>query len=213
MAATTELLIDTANRSVVKVLNVFTGSVQETDVEKYAVQDKAGQIWALTLNMSGAPAHAGFIIGELVTTNDAKTGYVLDWNVGTGIVRVVASNSATSFATSTSVTGGQSAYARNISGASREAGRVSIRSLEYVVTPGVTLIIRWEATTNVDALVLAGSGTIGPNELAGAKITNPNGAGTTGDILFSTLGAVANSGYSVILELHKEQGFAQRPGY
>src|ERR1035437_7807918 len=67
------------------------------------------------------------------------------------------------------------------------------------------LRIQWAATTPTDILVLGGFGRWPLlDTLAGfGGMTNPNATGATGSILFTTVGAAANSSYSVILEMIK----------
>lgn len=67
------------------------------------------------------------------------------------------------------------------------------------------LRLLWEANANTDFLVLAG---FGQRRLLDGRggfqgFINPKAAGATGSILFTTVGAVANSTYSVILEMIK----------
>lgn len=65
--------------------------------------------------------------------------------------------------------------------------------------------MQWEASSNVDIFILSGQGA-GPfvflDSRAGFQgIPNTNAAGATGSIAFTTIGAVANATYSIILAL------------
>lgn len=69
------------------------------------------------------------------------------------------------------------------------------------------LRIQWEATANVDALILSGNGA-GPwtflDTRAGFQgIVNNGGAGATGSLLFTTFAAAPTSSYTVILNMIK----------
>ena len=72
---------------------------------------------------------------------------------------------------------------------------------------GLTLRMLWEATSNVDMLVLGpanGGDWTFLDERGGFQgIVNPSPAGATGSILFTTLGAAANANYSVVLTMVK----------
>lgn len=65
------------------------------------------------------------------------------------------------------------------------------------------LRILWEATTNTDIVDLGGdvADTHKFGDIAG--LWNPNAAGATGSILFTTVGAMANSSYSIVLYMRK----------
>lgn len=66
------------------------------------------------------------------------------------------------------------------------------------------LRIQWDASSPADMLVLGGYDVLDFRDSGG--IQNPGAAaltGSTGSILFTTLGAVANSSYSVVLSMTK----------
>ena len=77
---------------------------------------------------------------------------------------------------------------------------VTIERLHYSVN-GMAVSILWDATTDVPAFIA------GPGQYTFdfTKIQMPNnaGAGKTGDILFSTIGASAGDTYTIILEMVK----------
>lgn len=82
---------------------------------------------------------------------------------------------------------------------------IKIREIEYDVK-GMALEIQWDASVAANALVLGGFGTMKFHRFGG--ITIPAGlAGATGKILFTTLGAMVNSGYTVVL--HGTKGIHQ----
>lgn len=67
---------------------------------------------------------------------------------------------------------------------------------------GMSVSLLWDATTDVPAVILApGMYTFDH----GKRIQLPNnaGAGKTGDILFTTIGASAGDTYSIVLEMVK----------
>jgi len=77
---------------------------------------------------------------------------------------------------------------------------VKIRSVKYDIQ-GMKVNIMWDATTDVPALVLGGFGKQDFYKLG--NIPNNAGTGKTGDINFSTIGAGANSTYTIELDMVK----------
>jgi len=71
----------------------------------------------------------------------------------------------------------------------------------YSISNGA-LRIQWDASSATDATILgAGVGTMDYSFFGGLK--NPNNAGATGSILFTTVGFQSGSSYSVDLEMIK----------
>lgn len=76
---------------------------------------------------------------------------------------------------------------------------LKVTRVEYDVK-GMGLRIQWDASSPADMLVLGGYDDLDFRDVGG--IQNPGTGtltGSTGSILFTTLGAVANSSYSVVL--------------
>jgi len=78
---------------------------------------------------------------------------------------------------------------------------LSIDKVYYSVSGSMKVVVEWNATSNVDCLVLSGDGTIDFTRFGGLK--NNAGAGVNGDIDFSTISTAANDTYSIVLELKK----------
>jgi adhesin HecA-like repeat protein len=82
-----------------------------------------------------------------------------------------------------------------------------LRKVHYAVPTGLVQI-QWKATTNIDALILAGTHTIDLTDTQG--IINDAGTGITGDVTLTTQGfkavATAASGYTIILYFVKGIG-------
>jgi len=82
---------------------------------------------------------------------------------------------------------------------------VSILKIE-AITRGMGVDILWDATTDVICL------TIGEDQFQShdfseyGGLPNNAGAGKTGDILFTTVGAASGDRYTIILELSKNYG-------
>jgi len=80
-----------------------------------------------------------------------------------------------------------------------------IRMIDFVVPTGLVQV-QWKASSNVDAAILAGTGTLWHlRDTQG--IWNDAGSGVTDDITFTTQGfkavATAASGYNIILYIIK----------
>lgn len=98
-------------------------------------------------------------------------------------------------------TGEAAALKVDVSTLSGNPSSVSIEKIYYDIS-GMAVNILWDATTDVPAIVLSnGQTTLDFNEFGG--LTNNAGAGVTGDILFSTIGAALNDTYSIILHMRK----------
>ena len=90
------------------------------------------------------------------------------------------------------VVGGQTFY---------PTSHIKIREIEYDVK-GMALEIIWDATSSQNALVLGGFGRINYDKFGGLAAVGSTGTiltGATGKIKFTTLGAMANSGYTVVI--------------
>ena len=112
--------------------------------------------------------------------------------------------------TNISDSGGETAVVKvDVSALASYAGRactsVSILKIE-AITKGMGVDILWDATTDVICL------TIGEDQFQShdfseyGGIPNNAGAGKTGDVLFTTVGAASGDRYTVILELAKYYG-------
>ncbi len=75
---------------------------------------------------------------------------------------------------------------------------LKVTKCQYDVA-GMGLRIQWVATTNEDMLVLNGYGEFDMEDIGG--IANPLPAGATGSLAFTTIAAVANATYTIILTM------------
>lgn len=98
-------------------------------------------------------------------------------------------------------TGETSVLKVDVSALSGAPERVKIIAVHWKLS-GMSVRILWDATTDVDALVLSeGEGHHCYRKFGG--IQNNAGDGVTGDILFTTLGASMNDSYDITLEMQK----------
>lgn len=80
---------------------------------------------------------------------------------------------------------------------------LKLRKVRFAIF-GMSVRLQWAATTNVDLLLLnPGEDILDFSSIFSSGLTNNGGAGVTGDILITTIGAVANSNFSIILECIK----------
>lgn len=82
----------------------------------------------------------------------------------------------------------------------RPCDGVTIERIHYTIG-GMTVSLLWDATADVPALILAPGQSV--FDFAKIQVPNNSGAGKTGDILFTTTGAVAGSSYTIMLEMVK----------
>lgn len=82
---------------------------------------------------------------------------------------------------------------------------VNIERIE-AVTVGMGVDILWDATTDALCMTLGSDQFFTFDFTRFSGITNNAGAGKTGDVLFTTIGATAGDRYTIILELIKNYG-------
>lgn len=68
---------------------------------------------------------------------------------------------------------------------------------------GMNVQIDWDATANVTALLLGAGQGVQDYRIFGG-VSNNAGAGKTGDVLVTTIGAASNSSYNITLGLRKK---------
>lgn len=79
--------------------------------------------------------------------------------------------------------------------------RVRIQKIHYSVA-GMVARLLWDATTDVTIVDLQGDGCFDARKFGGLK--NNAGAGVTGDINLTTVGASNGDSYTIILEMVKD---------
>lgn len=88
--------------------------------------------------------------------------------------------------------------------------RVNINKITWSIAGANTKVkLMWSGDTPNTIVYLSGSGTMDLATNLTAPITN-NIANTNGDIYLSTLGSVAGSGYTIIVEGKKTAGYTSR---
>ncbi len=94
--------------------------------------------------------------------------------------------------------------------------RLSINKIFWNVARGTSSLqdprvtLTWRGTSNTTIVTLTGSGTLDLTTNLQAPLTNNAGAGANGDILLTTTGFTASSGYTLILEGKKTAGYSSR---
>ena len=94
--------------------------------------------------------------------------------------------------------------------------RLSINKIFWNVARGTSSLqdprvtLAWRGTSNTTIVTLTGSGTLDLTTNLQAPLTNNAGAGANGDILLTTTGFTASSGYTVILDGRKTAGYSSR---
>jgi len=82
---------------------------------------------------------------------------------------------------------------------------VSLQRVD-AMTAGMGLNLLWDATTDVVALTFGEADFISLDFSRFGGITNNAGAGKTGDLLFTTVGAASGDRYTVVIEVLKSYG-------
>lgn len=82
---------------------------------------------------------------------------------------------------------------------------VSINKVD-AVTSGMGLNMLWDATTDVLILTLGENDFVTFDFSRFSGLSNNSGAGKTGDILFTTVGAASGDRYTVVMEVLKNYG-------
>lgn len=77
---------------------------------------------------------------------------------------------------------------------------LKVRQIFYDIR-GMGVRLLWDATTATDMVILGGFGSLDYRHFGGLQ--NPQNAGATGSILFTTIGAVPNADYNITLEMIK----------
>ena len=135
---------------------------------------------------------------------DAVTSQVLINNQRNLIMKFTNVSDGTGESAVTKVDATSATYAVSFGGATSIPPGVNLRvtRVAYDITSGMKLRIQWNATSNVDMLVLAQPGS---EFLFGdfGGLISPAVAGATGSIQFTTVGAALNSTYTVILWMTK----------
>lgn len=82
---------------------------------------------------------------------------------------------------------------------------VSIQRVD-VITAGMGLNMLWDATADVLAMTFGEADFVSLDFSRFGGITNNAGAGKTGDLLFTTIGAASGDRYMVVIEVLKSYG-------
>jgi len=82
------------------------------------------------------------------------------------------------------------------------ASKVRIDKMQYTISPGLILILDWDADTDIRFAALSGFGKMCGRSFGGLQ--NNGGAGVTGDIYLTTVGYSSGSvAYTLLLEMTK----------
>jgi hypothetical protein len=100
----------------------------------------------------------------------------------------------------------------------RPAYNIDITSINYAISPGGVINLAWQGTTNTQFATLMGTGALEVGRGAMMEFSSePGGApGHTGNVVLTTLGLGANSGYTISIDFlkdprHFNQGQIERP--
>lgn len=204
-----QILEDNHSYTVVKCLFHTTTANDEVDALKINVATLIGQTRVLTLTANSS----AWVPGEMITGNTTSaTAFVKDWAPATNALTVVLGTGTLS--NTEGITGDMLKRTAAINGTiTIPQHLVDIRSILWNITAPAKIEVEWGLANGSfsPAITLAESGYFGENSLP-SQIKN-DATGPNGNIYVSTHGLTAKGGYSLILELSKQAGFAQRPIY
>lgn len=92
----------------------------------------------------------------------------------------------------------------DVSALANSPKRVRIASIKYDVS-GMGVRLQWQANENIDAFILGNGNSQYFDFRNFGGIRNFAGEGVTGNILLSTIDAVAGATYSIVLELEYDE--------
>jgi hypothetical protein len=82
---------------------------------------------------------------------------------------------------------------------------VAVQTVD-AITSGMGVNMLWDATTDVLCLTLGENDFVSFNFSRFGGLTNNAGSGSTGDLLFTTVGATAGDRYTIVMEVLKYYG-------
>lgn len=219
--STVQLLNDNSKRTVVK-FQFFQHAPNAASHLASTLMVNVDTLVGRTMTLTGPAVTNGlFITGEQLTAGDGAVAYMMDYNLSgaNGVMRVILANSQVQLSNSDVLTGTLSNRAFTVSdqGAVSDPALLTLRSLIWSVSGNTQtrIALEWASaggTANTEIYsVGVGSGYIGKNVFA-CVIPN-NCANTSGGVNITTYATPAYSGYSLIAEFEKVQGFAERPIY
>ena len=208
MADTVKTLtvVDTHTRAAIHLTNLSDGT-GEADVLKVNAAALFGAYRTITLTNASSQF---FRIGETITSSGGATGVVADQELlANASVQVKVVSCTGTFGTGETITGGTSTVARVQTGAQVIPDyRFTLSRIAFSVLNGAA-ILTWQglggAANNRPAWTCADTGDIVFSELGGALRNDANSA--TGNMTLSTRGFIANSAYSILVNLQKTSGY------
>ena len=201
-----QTIVDTSHRTALVLTNLSDGT-GETAVLKANGAALNGAFRTLTLEANSSLAF--FRIGELITANTSgATGVVADQDkLANGAVVIKVVSCVGTFNTGESLTGNLSSVVRIQSGAQViPTYRFTIDRMVYSVSGGVAVLLwggQGGGANSTVAWAASDSSDVVFPEIGGA-LTN-DAVSPTGNLLVTTRGFVANSTYSILVDLKKSQ--------
>jgi hypothetical protein len=207
---TTQTIVDTESRLVVKLTNVSDGT-GESNVMKVNAAALVGAYWSVPLSNAAARP---FKVGETVTCTAGGTGVVMDYDRAANGTHTILylRNVSGSLPTGNVLTGATSSVTRTISGTAAAADyRLTCSKLVFNVASGLVELI-WAGGTPRPIAVLSGTGAL---RFAAEGAAIPNNAVTptgnvnltTHDFITGTANTEFKSGYTIWAEFKKVSGY------
>lgn len=207
-----QVLEDTPAYAVIELGYHPESAADETDVLKVNTASLVGRTVALKTDTKPAGG-VGFTPGEQITGNTSGAiAYVTSWQPGANTLYAVYAPGSEEFSGTENVDGQMIKTRVQLTSVVVPTYIVDIRSIWYDVHGGKVELEWGDGAGFKTIITLSGQGYFGKNAL-GTSLRN-NASAPNGNIYITTHGLPAHTGgYSIVLELAKRDGYAQRPVY
>ena|SRR5579872_7120916 len=218
-----QTLKDTADTLIIRCWYYSNNATDESDVQKVNVETLNYRVFQL--NTTGAKTNVNqnkFIPGELLTSNTSNSQmYVVEWLPSSNaliVVSAVVGGDCANLANGESVSGKLSnsniiVGNTSVNAVSIPARLLELESIQWSVTPNTSVELEWKGNgAYTTAGIFTESGYNGRNALQ-TEIINNSAVVQDGNLYISTHNIGTKGSYTLLLELRKTAGFAQRPVY
>lgn len=211
--ANVTILVDDDRHTIAKIWTFQETAGDESSVLKVNASTLVARTLILTTPNTATPSF-DFMPGEIVTGNTSgATGYIVE---STPLSQTVIIGILTgTFSNTEIITGAESNCSITLNTITVPAYVLSIDQVWFDIPDSVVVGLEFDNNgTPTTVLPLTDQGIYGRAEFwNGLKINNLFNP-SNGNLYVSTYGLGAKQAYSVVVELHKDKGFAQRPmGY
>lgn len=212
-----QVLEDNANYAVLKfgAFNTAAGNTESDVLKVNTANLTCRTVGLVTSNATLTGKGVGFTPGEQITGNTSGAiGYVTHWEPAANTLYVVYAPGSAAFSATENVDSSMLKTRIQLASITTPVYKVSVRSIWWNVAGTGMVELEWLGNSIYNPIItLTGSGYFGENALPTLIPNNAADPVTVGNIYASTFGLPASGSYTVVLELAKLNGYAQRPVY